>query len=122
MKGNPAIYYCAYPLLLMAMTLLLTRMLYRVGATAATQRRSEDEDPISRRLILGLVMVAAGYLALTLLMNNYVATTKQLIDEVLTRLGFGAVLLGAVFTFDLLVLAVYRRAGRPRLARSSELV
>lgn len=122
MKGNPAIYYCVYPPLLMAMTLLLTRTLHRIGAAAATQRRNEDADPISRRLIIGLVMVAAGYLALTLLMNNDVASTKQLIDQVLVRLGFGAMLLGTVFTFDLLVLGVWRRGGRPRLARSSELV
>lgn len=120
MKGNPAIYYWVYPLLLMAMTLLLTRMLYRLGAAAGTQRRGEDADLINRRLILGLVTVAAGYLALTLLTNNYVATTRQMIDEVLIRLGFGAMLLGTVFTFDLLVLAVWRRG--PRLARSSELV
>ncbi|HTF61819.1 MAG TPA: hypothetical protein VK638_03805 [Edaphobacter sp.] len=122
MKGNPAIYYWVYPLLLMAMTLLLTRMLYRLGAAAGTQRRSEDADPINRRLIIGLLTVAAGYLALTLLTNNYVATTRQMIDEVLIRLGFGAMLLGTIFTFDLLVLAVWRRGGRPRLARSSELV
>lgn len=87
MKGNPAIYYCVYPPLLMAMTLLLTRTLHRIGAAAATQRRNEDADPISRRLIIGLVMVAAGYLALTLLMNNDVASTKQLIDQVLVRLA-----------------------------------
>jgi len=118
MKANLAIYYYSYPVLVVLVTSLFARVLYLAGKD--TTELPGDSCWLRRLLVAGICLVSAGYLALTLFTNNY-ETTTQLVDMESMKLGFGLMLLGMVFTFDLLVLAVWRREAKIRAARATEL-
>jgi len=115
MKPYMATYYCSYPLLMMAVTMLCAGVLYRA-------RKLVDSIWINRLLIASLFLVSSGYLAITLMTDENYPNPARLIDMTLLKLGFGMILLGVVFSFDLLVLGVWRKGGRQRQARASELI
>ncbi|HTH53922.1 MAG TPA: hypothetical protein VL495_08235 [Edaphobacter sp.] len=119
MKDYYALYYCSYPLLMLVITLFIARVLYLAGRVNAGA--SGDPGWLNRLLVAGLCVVGVGYLAITLISSDYMTKPQQFIDMETMKLGFGLMLLGLVFTFDLLVLAVWRRGGVTRFARSSEL-
>lgn len=117
MRSCAAIFYCTYPPLLLAMSGLM------VWALAKYSRQREAEGasvPVCRLLLAGFVSVSAGYLLMTW-GAGYAQTMAQLIDDLRERLGFAAILLGLLLTFDMLVLSVAGRASRVKLARASEL-
>ncbi|MDE1178627.1 MAG: hypothetical protein PW789_18790 [Edaphobacter sp.] len=125
-------YYWTYPILLFVVTAFLARMLYLASEPAgkpSSGDRPSVEAWVGRLLIAGLVIVSAGYLGVTLLTQDYLSSRTQLVDMVLIKLGFGLMLLGVLFSFDLLVLATLKKGSRmrharslePRYARSSEL-
>jgi len=120
MRANLAIYYVSYLAIMLTVMLLLVRTLYRCAHAVAAI--SGDIERMSRFLVTGLCVVSVGYLTLTLKTDHYAQNLSQLLDMETIKLGFGIMLLGAVFSFDLLVLAVWKRDGRTRLARSSELI
>lgn len=116
MRNYSAVYYWNYPLLMMAVTWCFARVLYRAGQEVAA-----NSLWLNRLLAAGIFVVGFGYLALTLLTFDYFPNLKNLFDSEAMKVGFGLILLGMVFSFDLLVLAVWRRGGVARHARSSEL-
>jgi hypothetical protein len=120
MKVNLAIYYYTYPMLMLLMTVLFARALYLAGRVATELQ--DDAVWLRRLLVVGLGCVGMGYLALTLITEQYYADLRQLADAESMKLGVGLVLIGIVFSFDLLVLAVWKRGVKLRQARASELI
>jgi len=114
MRNYSAIYYWSYPLLMMAITWCSARVLYRAGHGVQT-----NLPWLNHLLVGGFSVVGIGYLALTLFTFDYYPSLKNLLDLEAMKIGFGLILLGTVFSFDLLVLAVARRGTRH--ASSSEL-
>ena len=121
MKPNLAIYYCTYPALMLLVTLLLGRALWLKGKWLQEEHGSGRYVQVSRLLIAGLFVVSAGYLILTTGTSDSFVNMAQLIEMETVKLGFGVMLLGALFSFDLLVLVMASRTTVMRQARVSEL-
>ena len=118
MKINLAFYFISYSAILLGITAFLCRAIYRRAEPIFC---GPGVEWLPRLLAAGLGTVSVGYLAMTARWSAYPQPLAQIIDLEMMKLGFGTMLLGAVFSFDLLVLVVSRPGEKRRFGRESEL-
>lgn len=111
MQPNLSIYYWSYPVIMLTATLWMAWMLrckVAVVLSGVSRNAGKLEERINGLLVIGLLMVNLGYLALTVKKETRFNTVMQVIDMESMKVGFGLILLGLVFTFDISVYAMMR--------------
>jgi hypothetical protein len=111
MQPNLSIYYWSYPVIMLGATFWMAWMLrckVAVALSGVSRNGGKLEERINGLLVIGLLMVNLGYLALTVKTETRFNTVMQVIDMESIKVGFGLILLGLVFTFDIFVFAMMR--------------
>lgn len=111
MQPNLSVYYWSYPTIMLGATFWIVWMLRCKGfvvLSRSSRSVSSLEERINGLLVIGLLTVNLGYLALTLHTDQRFDTVTQLLDMESMKVGFGLVLLGLVYTFDIFVFAMMR--------------
>jgi hypothetical protein len=111
MQPNLSIYYWSYPIIMLTATswmAWLLRCKIAVVLSGVSRNAGKLEERVNGLLVIGLLMVNLGYLALTVKTETRFNTIMQVVDMESIKVGFGLILLGLVYTFDIFVYAMMR--------------
>jgi hypothetical protein len=111
MQPNLSIYYWSYPIIMLTATFWMAWLLrckIAVVLSGISRNAGKLEERVNGLLVIGLLMVNLGYLALTVKTETRFNTIMQVVDMESIKVGFGLILLGLVYTFDIFVYAMMR--------------
>ena len=111
MQPNLSIYYWSYPIIMLTATFWMAWLLrckIAVVLSGVSRNAGKLEERVNGLLVIGLLMVNVGYLALTVKTETRFNTIMQVVDMESIKVGFGLILLGLVYTFDIFVYAMMR--------------
>jgi hypothetical protein len=111
MQPNLSIYYWSYPIIMLTATFWMAWLLrckIAVVLSGVSRNAGKLEERVNGLLVIGLLMVNLGYLALTVKTETRFNTIMQVVDMESIKVGFGLILLGLVYTFDIFVYAMMR--------------
>jgi hypothetical protein len=98
------------------MTVWVARTLFRNGRPFLISSLKEDglADSVNTLLVVGFYLINLGAAALLINAGGAPGSVADMIQETVTRVGGVALVLGSMHFFNMFVLWVIRRSGRPK--------
>lgn len=100
------------------MTIWVSRTLFRNGRPLLVSALKEEglADSVNTLLVVGFYLINLGAAAMLINAGGAPGSVADMIQETVTRVGGVALVLGGMHFFNMFVLWVIRRSGRPRPA------
>ncbi|HET7419519.1 MAG TPA: hypothetical protein VFL27_03990 [Candidatus Dormibacteraeota bacterium] len=98
------------------MTVWVSRTLFRNGRPLLVSALKEEglADSVNRLLVVGFYLINLGAAALLINAGGTPGSVGDMIQETVTRVGGVALVLGLMHFFNMFVLWIIRRSGRPK--------
>lgn len=98
------------------MTVWVARTLFRNGRPFLISSLKEDglADSVNTLLVVGFYLINLGAAALLINAGGAPGSVADMIQETVTRVGGVALVLGSMHFFNMFVLWLIRRSGRPK--------
>jgi hypothetical protein len=98
------------------MTVWVSRTLFRNGRPFLVSALKEDglADSVNTLLVVGFYLINLGAAALLINAGGAPGSVADMIQETVTRVGGVALVLGFMHFFNMFVLWIIRRSGRPK--------
>lgn len=108
-----SLYYFSYPAIILVLIAAVAWMLHRAGRVLVDASPAPEGELWTARmihlLIAGVCLVGFGYLVLTIDTRMPVNNIGQVVEMESVKIGIGGMLLGAVYLFNVFLLATMRR-------------